>query len=136
VLAEFYSAVLSPVHPGKIKIEMELTEQLKISSEARVIRCFDKHESGLKEYRIAIQFENMTENQRDKIFKLYLTSSGSGYAKDCLNRGGLMASIRVLVVDDSAFMRKVISDIVNQDPHLEVVGQPEMARMPCRRFRG
>lgn len=56
--------------PGeKIKIEMELTEQLKISSEARVIRCFDKHESGLKEYRIAIQFENMTENQRDKIFK-------------------------------------------------------------------
>ena len=32
-------------------------------------------------------------------------------------------AIRVLVVDDSAFMRKVISDIVNNDPHLEVVGK-------------
>lgn len=30
--------------------------------------------------------------------------------------------IRVLVVDDSAFMRKVISDIINQDPRMEVVG--------------
>ncbi len=33
-----------------------------------------------------------------------------------------MKPIRVLVVDDSAFMRKVISDIVNQAPGLEVVG--------------
>lgn len=30
--------------------------------------------------------------------------------------------IRVLVVDDSAFMRKVISDILNSDPEIEVVG--------------
>ncbi|MEA1961737.1 MAG: chemotaxis response regulator protein-glutamate methylesterase [Bacillota bacterium] len=29
--------------------------------------------------------------------------------------------IKVLVVDDSAFMRKVISDIINSDPELEVV---------------
>jgi len=34
-----------------------------------------------------------------------------------------MTAIRVLVVDDSAFMRKVISDIVNQGPDMEVVGK-------------
>ncbi|SHG57616.1 two-component system, chemotaxis family, response regulator CheB [Thermosyntropha lipolytica DSM 11003] len=32
-----------------------------------------------------------------------------------------MKKIRVLVVDDSAFMRKVISDIINNEPDLEVV---------------
>lgn len=30
--------------------------------------------------------------------------------------------IRVVVVDDSTFMRKLISDIINSDPELEVVG--------------
>ena len=30
--------------------------------------------------------------------------------------------IRVLIVDDSAFMRKVISDILQSDPYIEVVG--------------
>lgn len=34
-----------------------------------------------------------------------------------------MTAIRVLVVDDSAFMRKVISDIINNDPDMEVVGK-------------
>lgn len=32
-----------------------------------------------------------------------------------------MNKIRVLVVDDSAFMRKVIADIINSDPELEVI---------------
>ncbi|HZG15099.1 MAG TPA: chemotaxis response regulator protein-glutamate methylesterase [Candidatus Bathyarchaeia archaeon] len=32
-----------------------------------------------------------------------------------------MSKIRVLVVDDSAFMRKVITDLLNQDPSIEVV---------------
>ncbi len=32
-----------------------------------------------------------------------------------------MPKTRVLVVDDSAFMRKVISDIINADPNLEVI---------------
>ena len=32
-----------------------------------------------------------------------------------MNGGSLMKPIRVLVVDDSAFMRKVISDIINND---------------------
>jgi hypothetical protein len=31
--------------------------------------------------------------------------------------------IRVLVVDDSAFMCKVLQEIINSDPQLEVVGQ-------------
>jgi len=30
--------------------------------------------------------------------------------------------IRVLVVDDSAFMCKVLQEIINSDPQLEVVG--------------
>ena len=33
-----------------------------------------------------------------------------------------MAKTRVLVVDDSAFMRKVISDMISQDPSFEVIG--------------
>jgi len=33
-----------------------------------------------------------------------------------------VVSLKVLVVDDSAFMRKVISDILNQDARIEVVG--------------
>ncbi len=33
-----------------------------------------------------------------------------------------MNVIKVLVVDDSAFMRKMLSDIINSDPDLEVVG--------------
>ncbi|XRP96415.1 protein-glutamate methylesterase/protein-glutamine glutaminase [Methanocaldococcus sp. 16A] len=33
----------------------------------------------------------------------------------------LQKKIRVLVVDDSAFMRKVISDILNSDPEIEVI---------------
>ncbi len=32
-----------------------------------------------------------------------------------------MVQIKVLVVDDSAFMRKVISDIINSDPVMQVV---------------
>jgi two-component system chemotaxis response regulator CheB len=35
----------------------------------------------------------------------------------------LMPKTRVLVVDDSAFMRKVIADIIDDDPELEVVGK-------------
>jgi two-component system, chemotaxis family, protein-glutamate methylesterase/glutaminase len=34
-----------------------------------------------------------------------------------------MGKITVLVVDDSFFMRKVISDILNSDPEIEVVGE-------------
>lgn len=32
-----------------------------------------------------------------------------------------MSTIRVLVTDDSAFMRKVISDILQSDPEIEVI---------------
>lgn len=34
-----------------------------------------------------------------------------------------MPKIKVLVVDDSAFMRKVITDIINESPEMEVVGR-------------
>lgn len=34
-----------------------------------------------------------------------------------------MANIRVLVVDDSAFMRKVIADLLSSEPGIEVVGK-------------
>lgn len=33
-----------------------------------------------------------------------------------------MKGIRVLVIDDSAFMRKMISDILNKDPRISVIG--------------
>ncbi len=33
-----------------------------------------------------------------------------------------MDLIKVLVVDDSAFMRKVLTDIINSDPRLQVLG--------------
>ena len=33
------------------------------------------------------------------------------------------AAIKILIVDDSAFMRKVIADILSEDPMLEVVGR-------------
>jgi len=35
-----------------------------------------------------------------------------------------MSKIRVLVVDDSAFMCKVISDTINQSPGMEAVCVP------------
>jgi len=47
-----------------------------------------------------------------------------------------MTAIRVLVVDDSAFMRKVISDIVNQDPHLEVVGTARDGQDALQKIQG
>ena len=34
-----------------------------------------------------------------------------------------MAKIKLLVVDDSAFMRKAIESMVNKDPDIEIVGQ-------------
>jgi len=39
-----------------------------------------------------------------------------------------MAKIRVLVVDDSAFMRKMITDIVNSSPELEVIAKARDGR--------
>lgn len=33
----------------------------------------------------------------------------------------MIKQIKVLVVDDSAFMRKVISDLLGEDPHIKVI---------------
>src|SRR6202521_5703289 len=41
---------------------------------------------------------------------------------------GLEKKIRVLVVDDSAFMCKVLQEIINSDPQLEVAGQARDGR--------
>jgi len=35
--------------------------------------------------------------------------------------GFMIKQIKVLVVDDSAFMRKVISDLLEEDPHIKVI---------------
>jgi two-component system chemotaxis response regulator CheB len=43
-----------------------------------------------------------------------------------------MDTIKVLIVDDSAFMRKVIADIVNSDPSLEVIGKARDGRDALR----
>jgi len=43
-----------------------------------------------------------------------------------------MVSLKVLIVDDSAFMRKIISDILNQDAHLTVVGTAKTVLMPSK----
>lgn len=39
-----------------------------------------------------------------------------------------MNKIKVLVVDDSSFMRKIISDIINSDPNLEVIDTAKNGR--------
>lgn len=40
-------------------------------------------------------------------------------------RGGVLMPVRVLVVDDSGFFRRRITEILNADPRLEVVGTAE-----------
>ncbi|MBT2642596.1 chemotaxis response regulator protein-glutamate methylesterase [Bacillus sp. ISL-41] len=49
-----------------------------------------------------------------------------------------MAKTRVLIVDDSAFMRKLISDFLSEHPEIEVIGTArngEDAIKKCREFR-
>lgn len=45
-----------------------------------------------------------------------------------------MAKTRVLVVDDSAFMRKLITDFLNGDPELEVVGTARNGQQALERI--
>ncbi len=46
-----------------------------------------------------------------------------------------MDKIKALVVDDSAFMRKVISDILNSDPGIEVIGIAKDGEEAVRKVR-
>jgi two-component system chemotaxis response regulator CheB len=52
-----------------------------------------------------------------------------------MNGGSLMKPIRVLVVDDSAFMRKVISDIINNDPNMTVIGTARDGRDALKKIQ-
>ena len=42
--------------------------------------------------------------------------------------GAAEKKTRVLIVDDSAFMRKVLEEIIRSDPKMEVVGQAKDGR--------
>ncbi len=46
-----------------------------------------------------------------------------------------MPEIRVLVVDDSAFMRKVISDMINTDPHMKVIEKARNGKDAIKKTR-
>ena len=41
--------------------------------------------------------------------------------------------VRVLVVDDSALMRRLLSDLLHSCPEIEVIGTAPMAVKPCFR---
>lgn len=42
-------------------------------------------------------------------------------------------TIRVLVVDDSAFMRMVLKDIIDSQPDMKVVGLPKTGLKPSKK---
>ena len=49
-----------------------------------------------------------------------------------------MARIKVLIVDDSALVRQMLSEMINQDPQLEVVGvaqDPYIAREKIKQLK-
>lgn len=46
-----------------------------------------------------------------------------------------MSKIRVLVVDDSALMRKLLTELLNSDPHIEVVGSAMDAYMAREKIK-
>ncbi len=46
-----------------------------------------------------------------------------------------MAKIKVLVVDDSAFMRKMIADIINSSPEMEVIAKARNGREAINRVK-
>ncbi len=53
----------------RLKIELFLKEEKPVSLVARVVRAFDKDEKALHGYRVALEFEDISEIQRDRIFK-------------------------------------------------------------------
>jgi len=53
----------------KIKVELYLTDDNIVSVVAKVVRAFDKDEGALRGYRVAVEFEDITEIERDRIFK-------------------------------------------------------------------
>ena len=63
------------------------------------------------------------------------TAPASMYAPGhrVLNRLG--RRIRVLIVDDSVVIRRIISHSLGNDPDFEVVGYAANGRSPCKRRR-
>lgn len=53
----------------KLQVELFLNDQEIICSQAQVIRVFDHEDCGPRNYRVAVEFLDISENQRDRIFK-------------------------------------------------------------------
>ena len=46
-----------------------------------------------------------------------------------------MKKIRVLVVDDTAVMRKIVSEVIDRDPEMETAGVAANGRIGLQRVR-
>jgi two-component system chemotaxis response regulator CheB len=53
-----------------------------------------------------------------------------------LGNGGLVDPIRVMVVDDSVVVRKIVTDVLSQDPMIQVVGTAANGRLAMSKFAG
>lgn len=53
----------------KLQVELCLSEQDSIQSAAQVIRVFSKHRGNSRNCKAAVEFEDISENQRDRIFR-------------------------------------------------------------------
>lgn len=73
-------------HAGeKLKVDLFLTEKMEVSLVARVVRAFDKDEKALQGYRVALEFEDITEIQRDRIFKFVFNKQRENIRKGLLD---------------------------------------------------
>jgi c-di-GMP-binding flagellar brake protein YcgR len=53
----------------RLKLDLLLNEENTISLVARVVRTFDKDEKALQRYRVALEYEDISEILRDKVIK-------------------------------------------------------------------
>ena len=73
-------------HAGeKLKVDLFLTDKTKVSLVARVVRAFDKEQKALHGYLVALEFEDITEIQRDRIFKFVFEKQRENIRKGLLD---------------------------------------------------